>query len=524
MTDSDQQSIHDEISGEKLLLAVRGGTRKVIVAQVFSQLVSLATLGILFRLISPGEFGLLSMAIPLVLLPRMCTSLGLSIATVQREALSDQQCSSLFTIQLVLGVLAAGVTVGLGYIFAPVYEAPELVKLSRWLAGTSILAALGLLHQALLERKMQLGRLVAARLGGQTAGSMAAIVVVLLDPLWGVWVLVLQQYVELVVINLAVWWLEPWKPRWPRWRTPIRDLLNFGGLYSASSLLFYLGQAIDKMLLAWLLGSTEEGKSGLGIYSQSFQLVMKPVQLITLPVTNVMLPALSRAQSDPVAYQAIALNFYRMIAVTLVPAGVGLFVVGRDVMQVLAPDWTEAGWLVTALAPAIMAQGFVNVTGSVLASAGKTKWLFVASLVLCLFLLQGYAMGYWLGESIDGVENAPRGVFLGVAASYSLVMVLVVLVPYLSFTCSLVGIRFRDLVALSWYPAVVSLGMGVVTWLLGDVLLVNCPAWLRLLLVVSAGVIFFVLLARRDVRWLVGQLGGLRSSDEKPEPDLSASQ
>ena len=109
---------------------------------------------------------------------------------------------------------------------------------------------------------MQLGRLVAARLGGQTAGSLVAIAVVLLDPLWGVWVLVLQQYVELLVINLAVWWLEPWKPRWPRWRTPIRDLLNFGGLYSASSLLFYLGQAIDKMLLAWLLGSTEEGKSG----------------------------------------------------------------------------------------------------------------------------------------------------------------------------------------------------------------------------------------------------------------------
>ena len=110
MTDSDQQSIRDEISGEKLLLAVRGGTRKVIVAQVFSQLVSLTTLGILYRLISPGEFGLLSMAIPLVLLPRMCTSLGLSIATVQRETLSDQQCASLFTIQLVLGAVGGQVS------------------------------------------------------------------------------------------------------------------------------------------------------------------------------------------------------------------------------------------------------------------------------------------------------------------------------------------------------------------------------------------------------------------------------
>ncbi|HCK40476.1 MAG TPA: hypothetical protein DHW22_02470, partial [Planctomycetaceae bacterium] len=213
MSEPSQQPINDDISGDQLLVAVRGGTRKVIVAQVFSQLVSLATLATLYRLISPDAFGLLSMAIPLVLLPRMCASLGLSIATVQKETLSNEQRSSLFSMNVALGVVAAAVTVGLGYLFAPFYDTPELILLSQWLAGTSILASLGFLHQALLERKMQLGRLVAARLGGQTAGSMVAIVVVVLYPSWGVWILVLQQYVELLVINLTVWWLEPWKPR-----------------------------------------------------------------------------------------------------------------------------------------------------------------------------------------------------------------------------------------------------------------------------------------------------------------------
>ena len=103
-------------------------------------------------------------------------------------------------------------------------------------------------------------------------------------------------------------------------------------------------------------------------------------------------------------------------------------------------------------------------------------------------------------------------------------MVLVVLVPYLSLTCSLVGIRFGDLVELSWYPAVVSLVMGGATWLLSAVLLVNCSPWLRLVLVVPTGVVFFALLAQRDVRWLVGQLVGQQSSADQPEPDLSVSQ
>jgi hypothetical protein len=66
--------------------------------------------------------------------------------------------------------------------------------------------------------------------------------------------------------------------------------------------------------------------------------------------------------------------------------------------------------------------------------------------------------------------------------------------------------------------------MGGATWLLGDVLLANCAPWLRLVLVIPTGVIFFMLLAQRDVRWLVGQLGGLQSSDETPGTDLSISQ
>ncbi|HIA18467.1 MAG TPA: hypothetical protein EYN03_10085 [Planctomycetes bacterium] len=515
MTDPVQQSTNEEIAGGQLLAAVRGGTRKVIAAQVFSQLVTLVTLGILQRWIPDVQFGLLWMVIPLVLLPRMCTSLGLSIVTVQREKLSDAQCSSLFALNLCLGLVAAAATVGLGYLFALIYKQPGLVQISQWLAGTSILASLGFLHQALLERKMQLGRLVAARVGGQTAGSMLAIAAVIFYPQWaqdwGVWILVWQQYAELAVINLAVWWLEPWKPRWPRWRTPLRDLLSFGGLYSASSLLFYLGQTLDKILIAWLFGFTKQGQAGLGIYSQSFQLVMKPVQLITVPITSVMLPALSRAQSDPQAYRKIALHFYRMIGVTLLPAGVGMFVVGHDVMAVLAPDWEAAGWFVTALAPAIMAQGFVNITGSVLAAAGKTKWLFVASLVICLFLLQGYLTGYWLGEEIGGITQPSHGALRGMAASYSLVMVVVVLIPYLSFSCALVGIRLRDLLVQVWYPGLASLIMGAAVWFLLASLPDSWSAWLRLVVVIPVGVGFYMLIAQADVKWLIGQFR--RSAD-----------
>ena len=79
---------------------MRGGTRNVLAGQLVSQLVSLAALAALYRLLTLDDFGLLGMAVPLVMLPRMMTTLGLAVATVQRERLEDDQLTYIFWLGL----------------------------------------------------------------------------------------------------------------------------------------------------------------------------------------------------------------------------------------------------------------------------------------------------------------------------------------------------------------------------------------------------------------------------------------
>ena len=127
---------------------------------------------------------------------------------------------------------------------------------------------------------------------------------------------------------------------------------------------------------------------------------------------------------------------------------------------------------------------------------------------MCLLFVQGYVAGYWLGNKFGDPATYPRGVFLGVAASYSIVILSAILIPYLSFSCKLVGISLRDLLALTWYPGLAALAMGVSIWILGDLPLASLVPWQRLPILISAGVILYLLFARNDVKWLAGQLSG----------------
>ncbi|HUE74063.1 MAG TPA: oligosaccharide flippase family protein, partial [Pirellulaceae bacterium] len=164
------------VSADDTLRAlIRGGTRASLAAQIASQLASLVILAILYRLLRPEDYGLLGMALPAVMLPRMAATLGVGAAIVQAPELSSGQRTSLFWLMQGLGLGAVVLTVLCGAILAAAYDEPLLTSLSLALAGATLLATLGQAHQSLLERRLAFGPLVKARVAAQIAGGIAAI-------------------------------------------------------------------------------------------------------------------------------------------------------------------------------------------------------------------------------------------------------------------------------------------------------------------------------------------------------------
>ena len=497
-TNNNTESLDASFSTAGLKVAVRGGAGIATVAHALSQLISLAILAILFRLIAPEQFGLLAMVMPLLVFFRHFGMLGLNVATVQRQTLSAGQVSSLFWLNLLLGLLTAAVTAACAPLLVWFFNRPELAWLTVALAGTAVVATLGAQHHALLERNLRMAPLAVSRLISQLCAATAAV-----SAAWagmGVWALVIQLYVELAAFGLLVWLLEPWRPKAPTRGEPVGELVRFGGAFTAASLLFALAQNIDKVLVGFALGAAT-----LGLYSQAFNVMMKPVYLLTVPLAGVMLPGLSRAAHDPASYRLMLLAFSRLIAVVTIPAGVGLFLVAPEVMQLLGGDaWAEAGPILRVLSLAIGVQGFVNVAGSFFTSAGRARRLLVAASGMALFLCLAFFVGLGIGWLLD----IPT---LGVAGGYSFGMLLLS-GPYMLYCLRSVDASPRKWLAEIRRPALCALGMGLVVavcrW---SLLQIEGLSPLSLLSVqVTVGVAVYAILARKEIRWFVDQLRLLR--------------
>lgn len=518
--------------------SARRAGKFVFAAQIGGQIISIVSLAILYRLLSANEFGVLGQVLPLAVLPRMAATLGFTFATIQRPDLSPAERTALFWWNLLCSTIAAAVTIFLAWHTSMLYpvnpglrldEYEQLVPVSAALAGVTLLAALGSQHQAMLERELKFAALSGLRLAGQLLGAVAAIACALAS--WGVWSLVIQQVVETGIISGGAWILEPWRPGSPASGKLSHGSTRFSFYLALTNLTFQLGQSIDKWVLPFATGFPL-----LGLYSQAFNWMMRPVYLLTTPLGSLMLPTLSRLHERELAAQGdadrareahenfehAASVFYRLTAIVLCPISVGLAIMAPDVMLLLGgPKWLTAGWILAVLSLAIAPQGLINITGSLLAARGKAASLWLASVAVTLALIVGYYVGGIFGIDmarylllrdfpipLQFATDSEPAFTMGVAVGFAATTLLVIATIYLPWAWRTAGLQLSSLGAVLFKPIFASLTMGVVVFLIRrsfpfDENLSNPSLAIKIVACVIIGVVAYSILNFMDVAWLI---------------------
>ena len=494
---------HDDPSTElvesaMLSSATRRGAPLVLVGHLASQLIGLGTLAVLCRMLGPAQYGLLAAVLPAVMLPRMAATLGPGIAVMQRRHLSHTQLSVLFWLQGFAGIAATGLSIGICWLQAVYYREPGLLTIGAALASGTLFAAFGNQHQALLERDLRFGTASLLRLVAQFIACAASIAWAVYRP--DVWSLVIQHVMELAVLLIGSWLLLKWLPSWPKRPWHVRELLHFSAAYSGSSLIHFLSQNLEKLLLPYFYGVTP----ALGLYSQAFGLMIKPVYLLTSPLTGVMVSSLAKAEPGSELYSRLTARFFRMSALGLFPCAIGLSLVSDEVMLLVGGgEWREGGGLLRLLAPAIISIGLQNLAIFVLASRGQGRALLIASFWLLALLLQGAALGMYVGGHIIG-GNESLNAAHGLAVSFTLVHLFVWCLPFLWFALQSVQVSPWLIARQLWVAAVAAILMGLVVYGARELLFApgDSSPWVRLLVLVLTGVITYLLVAGRKIMQL----------------------
>ena len=386
--------------------ALHGGLARFC-GQVASFAIRLTSVVVLARLLTPEEFGLAAMAIIVAGIYEL-VSASLSSATIQKDIISDEQASTLFWINIAIGLVLGLLCFATAPLLVAFFHEPRLFWATGALGLGFLFSAAGVQHSGLLARQLRYVVLAVIDMMALLASVLVSIGMALSGA--GFWALVAGAIITPAVSSIGMWLASRWIPGPPRRVAGIGSLLLFGGTLTLNGVVIYVAYNIEKVLLGRFWGA-----EALGIYGRAYQLINFPTSIINASVGSVAFAALSRLQDDPTTYKRYFLKGYTLVNSVTMPTTLLCVVFAEEVIQILlGPKWTAAVPIFQLLAPTVLVFGLINPMGWLLLSIGYQKRSLVLALVITPIVITAY---------IVGLPYGPTGVALAYSTAMSLWLV-----------------------------------------------------------------------------------------------------
>jgi PST family polysaccharide transporter len=384
--------------------AIRGGLARLC-AQGANFILRLGSLMILARLLGPKDFGLVGMVTAFTGVLTLFQDFGLSAAAVQRTTVSEEQISTLFWINVLLGVVLGLIALAMAPAIASFYREPQLFAVTAVLALGFLFSAAGAQHSALLQRQMRFTTLAVISVVALTVAT--AIAIYGAKAGYGYWALVSMTVTSPTFATVGLWLTTGWVPGRPRMQAEIGGLIHFGGSLTLTGLLVYIAYNADKVMIGRVWGV-----DAIGIYGRAFQIVNIPTDNLNSAVGEVAFSALSRLQNDPIRFRSYFLKGFSLVLGLTLPITIACALFADDLVFVLlGPKWNDAATIVRLLAPTIAIFAIINPLGWVVFSLGLVARGLKVAPVLAAVMVSACVMALPYG---------PQGVAFAFSAALTL--------------------------------------------------------------------------------------------------------
>jgi PST family polysaccharide transporter len=444
VADSERYFRTDEVRSDLRHRSVRSG---LIAATGNATQIGLqvGSIMVLARVLTPEDFGVIAMVVPIALLSMSIASLGLQAALIHREDLSHTDASLMFWFAAKVNLFGAGAMVALGPLLGLVYRDARVVPVAAIWALSIYVGSLSAIHEALLKRQLHFGAVMWARVCSFVLGTAVAIAAALGG--MGYRALLLQIVITDLSRSAMLWSFCRWRPTRPsgqgsQSRTALRLTRSYWAEFSGFRFLTWIGGQLDRVLVG-----VAGGAAVLGLYDRARKWAWFPFMQPFYALFDVGVATLSRVQQDHERYRSVARQaFLPMLAVPM-PVMAFVFVEAQQVVLILFGDqWLDAVPFIRLMSAAAFVGGVGQLTQWLYLSRGNTgrqfRWALVNTPAMVVALTCGSLWGA-----------------MGVAWGFTVGTVLLT-GPTIAYALRGSAVTWGDLLGVVWRPALAAIGAG----------------------------------------------------------------
>jgi O-antigen/teichoic acid export membrane protein len=291
------------------------------------QLVTWGTTIVVARILTPADYGLLTMGAVLLAFITLLSESGIGATVVAVRAITGEQIAQINGAAALLGVASFFAASLLAFPAGWFYKAPALPAVIVAMSFALVVSAFRVVPGALLQRDLRFERLAAIDAAQGLLQAGATVLLAIMG--FRYWSLVLGALLGTMVGTGATLASRPYRLSRPRWKT-LRPVLPFTRDVLVGRLFWYAYQNSDFIVAGKRLGSV-----ALGAYSYAWTLASMPVDKITAMVGVVTPSIFAAVQHDIPALRRYFLTVTEGLAVFAFPVTIGMALVAHDLVPVV---------------------------------------------------------------------------------------------------------------------------------------------------------------------------------------------
>ena len=383
---------------------------KVMVGQVRSFIVSI----VLARLLMPEDFGVIGMAMVFAGLADSFIDFGFGNAIIQKKEVTQEQKSTVFYINMLMGVLLTIIMYLLADAISLYFEMPILRDIVKLMSLAFLVKGFSALQSALFKKGLNYKTPFKIEVISGVLSAALGIYLAVIG--YNVWSLVYSQMFGWLVSTLLLWCFSTWKPSLKFSLKSVKELWRFGYKFSLSIFIDQLFNRLDTIIIGKLFTAAT-----LGLFYKSKALIRLAAQYAFGSFGSVLYPVFSKINDNPKQVKEV---FIKVLHVTCFTTFLfsGLLVINAEEIIVIlySEKWIESAQIFEFLGLFTFVYTIPSVLNSPLLAIGKSgpilkleiwkKCIYLLSIPAAIF--SGF-YGYLLATVLASV--------LGMLLNFSLV-------------------------------------------------------------------------------------------------------
>ena len=387
---------------------------------------------VLARLLVPADFGLIAMAMSVILGLELLREFSFDVALIQRQDADRSYYDTAWTLNVLLAAALAAILTVVAFPVADYYNEPRLRSVMQVLALGLFVSGFENIGVVAFRKELAFHKEFVLRVAQKACAI--AITLPLAFTLRSYWALVIGT-VSSYALGVAIsYYAHPFRPQFSL--AARRHLFAFSKWLAANNALWFLRDRSQDFVLG-----RAAGPAALGLFTISYEISNLPTTELVGPINRAVFPGYAKMADDLGVLAQGFLNVIGLVVVVALPAGFGIAAMSPVLVPVVLGDkWLEAIPLVSILAIFGALNAMQTNCGSLHYAMGKPHTLTVIGVLQLVFLLPSVI---WSAYNYGAI---------GIAWAY-LANVSLVIVP-LNYGVALYRLRLpvMRLIALLWRP------------------------------------------------------------------------